>query len=64
VDSSPDRVKPMTIKLVFVASLLSTQHYEERANVGWIEITITCPRGKTCLSEDWCFSELALCKSN
>ena len=33
--SSPSRVKPLTIKLVFVASPLSTQHYgKEQRLVG------------------------------
>jgi hypothetical protein len=31
VCSSPDRIKPKTIKLVFVASVLRTQHLGERA---------------------------------
>ena len=39
----PDRVKPKTIKLVFVASLLSTHHLGERARVGWLGIMIMCP---------------------
>jgi hypothetical protein len=62
--SSPDRVKPKTIKLVFVASPLSTQHLGERANTGRLGIWIMCPSGATCLSADWCFSGLALWKSN
>ena len=52
--------KPKTIKLVFVASLLSTQHYGERAKTGWLGIRIMYQSGATCLSEDCCFSELAL----
>jgi hypothetical protein len=36
------------IKLVFVASLLSMQHKEERAKTGWLRIR--CPSGATCLS--------------
>jgi hypothetical protein len=28
--------------LVFVASLLSTQHYGERAKTGWLGIRIMC----------------------
>jgi hypothetical protein len=31
-----DRVKPKTMKLVFVASLLSTQYEGERAKTGWL----------------------------
>jgi hypothetical protein len=46
--------------LVFVASLLSTQHYGERAKTGWLGIRIVCPSGMTCLPADCCFSELAL----
>ena len=34
VGSSPDRVKPKTMKLIYVGSPLSTQHYEERAKTG------------------------------
>ena len=56
----PRRVKPNTIKLVFVASPLSTQHSGERAKTGWLGIRIMCPSGATCLSADYCFSELAL----
>jgi hypothetical protein len=56
----PERVKPMTIKLVFVASLLSTQHEGERAKTGWFIIRILCLSWATYLSVDSCFSELAL----
>jgi hypothetical protein len=52
-------VKPKTIKLVFVASPLSTQQLGVRAKTGWLEIKIMCPSGMTCLSADGCFSELA-----
>jgi hypothetical protein len=38
VGSIPGRVKPRTIKLVFVASPLSTQHYGERAKIDWLGI--------------------------
>jgi len=58
--SSSDRVKPKTIKFVFVVSPLSTQHRGERAKSGWLRIRIVCPSGMTCLSTDCCFSELAL----
>jgi hypothetical protein len=54
------RVKPKTLKLVFVASPLSTQHLGERAKTGWLGIRIMCPSGATCLPADCCFSELAL----
>jgi len=57
---SPGRVKARTIKLVFVASPLSTQHYRERAKIGWLGIRIMCPNGVTFLPADCCFSELAL----
>jgi hypothetical protein len=58
--SSPGRVKPKTIKLVLVASPLSTRYYGERAKTGLLGIGIMCPSGATCLSADCCFSELAL----
>jgi hypothetical protein len=38
VGSSPDRVEPNTIKLVFVASQLSTQHFGEIAKTSWLGI--------------------------
>ena len=40
VGSSPDQVKPKAIKLVCVASLLSTQHWGERAETDWHGIMI------------------------
>ena len=58
VGQSPGRVKPKTIKLVFVASPLCTQHYGVRAKTGWLGIRIMCPSGATCLPADCCFSEL------
>ena len=39
-----------TIKLVFVASLLTLQHEEVRANTCCIGIRIMCPCGAECLS--------------
>jgi hypothetical protein len=33
--------------LVFVASSLRTQHYGERAKIGWLRIKIMCPKGVT-----------------
>ena len=54
------RVKPRTMHLVFVASPLNTQHYGERAKIGWLEIRIMCPNGMTFLPAYCCFSELAL----
>ena len=61
IGSSPDRVKPKTIKLVFVASPLNTQLYEkEQRLVGSESGYIMCPSAVTFLSADCCFSELAL----
>jgi hypothetical protein len=54
------QAKDYDIKLVFVASPLSRQPYEERAKTGWLGIRIMCPGGATCLSVDCCFSELSL----
>ena len=31
-----------------------------RTKTGWLGIRIMCPSGVTCLSEDCCFSEIAL----
>jgi hypothetical protein len=56
----PDQVKPKTIKMVFVASSLSTQHKRDRAKTGWPGIRKMCLSGATCLTVDCCFSELAL----
>ena len=54
--SSPCRVKPKTINLVFAAFL----YQGARANTGWHGIRIMCPSEATCLPADCCFSELAL----
>jgi len=62
--SSPGRVKPKIMKLVFVASLLSTRREQERAKTGWLGIRIMHPSGVTYLPMDCCFSELPLYKSN
>ena len=64
MDSSPDQVKPKTMKLAFVASSLNTQHSADRAKTGWLRIRIICESGAKYLSADCCFSELALKKSN
>jgi hypothetical protein len=32
----------------------------KRAKTGWLRIRIMCQSGATCLSVDYCFSELAL----
>ena len=37
------RVKPKTMKLVCVASSLSTRHYGDIAKTGWLGIRIMCP---------------------
>ena len=39
------------MKLVFVASPLSTQHLGERAKTGWLGIRRMCPNGATCLPQ-------------
>ena len=65
---APCRVKPKTMRLVFVVSPLSSRHKRERAKTGiccrtqtcWLGIRIMRPSGSTCLSEEGCFSELAL----
>ena len=62
MSSSPDRVKPKIVKLVFVASPLSMQHKGEKAKTGWLGIRIMCLNEATRLSADGClcYSELAL----
>ena len=61
--SSPDRVKPKTMKFVFVGSPLSTHHEGERAKNGWLGISIVRTSEATCLPMNCCYSELALCKN-
>ena len=60
--SSSDRVKPNTIKFVFVASRLSTQHQEVKAKTGWLGIRIMCQEWSNIqyLPADCFYSELAL----
>jgi hypothetical protein len=58
--SSLNQVNSKTIKFVFVASPLGTQHYGERAKIEWLQIRIMCPNEATCLSVDCCFCDLAL----
>ena len=63
MSSSPDRVKPKTIKLVFADSPINTQllrHKRSKSKDGWLEVGIMCQSGATCLPVDCCFSELAL----
>jgi hypothetical protein len=45
----PGRVKPKTIKLVFVDSLLSRQYYIERTKIRLPHVKIMCQNGATCL---------------
>jgi len=52
--STPGRVIPKTIKLIFVASL------GVRAMTDWLGIRIMCQSEATCLSADCYFSELTL----
>jgi hypothetical protein len=59
-DFEPGHVKPMTIKLVFAVSPLSTHRAGVRATTGLLGIMSLCQSGATCLSTDSCFSELAL----
>ena len=61
---SPHLVKPKTIKLGFVASPLSMQHYVNRGKTGWLRIRIMYSSGPTCLTTDCCISELVLLKSS
>ena len=53
-------VKPMTIKLIFVAFPINMKQKGERGKAGWLRIMIMCPSGVTCLPGDCCFNELAL----
>ena len=60
VGLSPNRVKPKTMKLVFVASLLSMQHLGVRTKTGYLGMRIKYLSEETCLAADCCFSKLAL----
>ena len=60
VGSSSSRVKPKTVKLVFAAPPLRTNHLGVEAKTGWIRIRIMCPSEVRCPPADCCFSELAL----
>ena len=53
--SSPSPVKPKTVKLVFVAFSLSTEHEGVKAKkkTGWLLIGILCPSGATFLPVDY-----------
>ena len=42
----------------------SAKHAALRKTTGWFGSRIMCLSRATCLSTDWCFSELALCNSN
>ena len=54
------QTRPMTIKLVFVASPQSKQYKEVRAKTGWYRLRIMYLTRATYLSMDSCFSELAI----
>ena len=49
VGSSAGWVKQKTMKLVFAASPLRTQHEGVRAKTNWLRIKIMCQSGATCL---------------
>ena len=54
---NPGQVKLMTIKLVFVASLI-LKHAALRRKSRWVGIRIKCVSRATYLPADYCFSEL------
>jgi hypothetical protein len=56
------RIKPQTVKLVFVDKHTVSTELEQR--LGWLGIGIMCLSGVICLPTNYCFSELALYKSN
>jgi hypothetical protein len=51
-----------TMKLVFAAPLLSTQHWQVRAMTSWPRIRIMCPNGMTCIPSHCSFSVPTLYK--
>ena len=60
VGSSLYRVKPRTVRLVFAAIPLCTQHKGVRTKTGWLGIGIICLSGATFLPASCCFSQLSL----
>ena len=59
-----NRLGHLVMKLVFVTSQLTMQHYGVRAKTGWPVIRIMCRSGATCLPVDCYSSELPLSISN
>ena len=57
--SIPSHVKTKTLKLVFAASPLSTQHLGVRAKTGQSRVRKMCLGKVACLPMDCCFHELA-----
>ena len=55
----PSRVKPKTLKLVFAASLLSTQQLGLRAETGSPQVRIMCLGTVACLPADFSSCGLA-----
>jgi hypothetical protein len=51
-------IKPKTRKLVYVASLLITQHEGERAKTGWLGIGTMCQSAVTCLPTKCLFTQM------
>ena len=47
-----NRIKPTTVILVFVASLLSMQNQGKRTKNGWLRIRRMCQRGAKCYHAD------------
>ena len=54
-----DLVNLKAIKFVFDDSRICKRYKGEKAKTGWLEIKIMCQSGVTCISADYCFSELA-----
>ena len=55
---SPEQIKPKTINLVFVVSLLSTRIKGVRTKTSWLGIRIMCLSEETCIPTDL-FTEIA-----
>ena len=58
------RIKPKTIKFVFVASPLIAQYKEVRTKIDWLGVRIMCPNGDLCRYVYCCYFKLWIQISN
>ena len=58
------RIKPKTMKFVFVASPLIAQYKEVRRKIDWLGVRIMCPNDDLCRSVYCCYIKLLIEISN